>query len=274
MAAVTSIAAELDLWVDHALVLQNSNKLALRLLPCDVLARVAVGGPDVAALEVDIGQQLGARGCPVAALEPRVQSRVYESDGFAVTLWTFYEAVSERHSAPEYADALHRLHVGMSRVDVMTPHFTDRVSEAERLVTERGASPGLTRADRRLLIDTLHSTSLSIRACQAREQLLHGEPHPGNVLSTRNGPLFVDLETCCSGPVEFDVAHVPHDVAALYVGVDRMLLEECRRLVLAMVAAWRWDVRDEFPNGQQHARDLLSLLRNGPPWPVLGSLTQ
>ena len=44
------------------------------------------------------------------------------------------------------------------------------------------------------------------------------------------------------------------------------------RLVLATVAAWRWDIRDEFPDGHQHARDILSLLHQGPPWPALGNL--
>jgi uncharacterized protein (DUF2384 family) len=36
-----SVASEVGLPVDDAIVLCNSNKVALRLLPCDVLARVA-----------------------------------------------------------------------------------------------------------------------------------------------------------------------------------------------------------------------------------------
>jgi hypothetical protein len=36
-----------------------------------------------------------------------------------------------------------------------------------------------------------------------------------------------------------------------------------------MVAAWRWDPGDQFPNGQRAARELLSALREGPPWPAL-----
>ena len=48
VAAATSIVAALDLTVHDAVVLQNSNKLALRLLPCDVLARVAHVGHEVA----------------------------------------------------------------------------------------------------------------------------------------------------------------------------------------------------------------------------------
>src|SRR5216683_7954480 len=106
----------------------------------------------------------------------------------------------------------------------------------------------------------------------AAEQLLHGEPHPGNVLSTKDGPLFIDLETCCRGPVEFDLAHVPEEVIEHYPDADQGLLGECRVLVLAMVAAWRWDAGDQFPNGQRVARELVSTLRNGPPWPVLDVL--
>ncbi len=99
--------------------------------------------------------------------------------------------------------------------------------------------------------------------------LLHGEPHPGNVLSTKTGLLFIDLETCCRGPVEFDLAHVPEEVSERYADADEKLLSDCRLLVLAMVAAWRCDPGDQFPNGRRAARKLLSALREGPPWPAL-----
>ncbi len=46
VAAGVSTAAALDLRVDDAVVLHDSNKLTLRLLPCDVLARVAPEAPD------------------------------------------------------------------------------------------------------------------------------------------------------------------------------------------------------------------------------------
>ena len=104
------------------------------------------------------------------------------------------------------------------------------------------------------------------------EQLPHGEPHPGNVLNTSDGLRFVDLETCCRGPAEFDLAHVPEEVAEHYPDADLGLLGECRLLVLAMVAAWRWDERDQFPNGLHAARVLLDALREGPPWPTLDNV--
>jgi aminoglycoside phosphotransferase (APT) family kinase protein len=267
VAAAKSIASALDLTVDDAVVLQNSNTLAVRLRPCDVLARIAPQGREVARFEVELAERLAEIDCPVAALEPRVAPRPYERDGFVVTLWTYYESVTPGEVSPvDYAKALERLHAGMRELDVTTPHFTDRVAEAQQLVARRDLTPALADADRELLGDTLRSLRRTIAERGAAEQLLHGEPHPGNLLITKDGPLFIDLETCCRGPVEFDLAHVPEAVVEHYPDADQNLLGECRGLVLAMVAAWRWDASDQFPNGRQIARELVGALRKGPPW--------
>jgi Ser/Thr protein kinase RdoA (MazF antagonist) len=257
-----SIASSLGLAVDDAVVLQDSNKLTLRLLPCDVLARVAPVAEQVAQFEVELAQRLAGFGCPVAALEPRVDPRVYERDGFVVTLWTYYEPEASREVSPaDYADALERLHAGLRKVDPPAPHFTDRVEEAQQLVASRESTPALADADRELLGDTLRDLRQVIAGRGAAEQLLHGEPHPGNVLATKNGPMFIDLETCCRGPVEFDLAHAPEEVSEHYPDVDQDLLRECRLLVLAMVTTWRWDRGDQFPNGRQLGTEWLMQLR-------------
>jgi hypothetical protein len=262
VAAVTSMVAALDLTVDDAIVLQNSNKLALRVLPCDVLARVAHVGHEVAQFEVDLAQRLAQTDSPVAALEPRVEPRVYERDGFAVTLWIYYQPMAPQEVSPaDYADALERLHSGMRKLDVTAPHFTDRVAEAQQLVASRDHTPALADDDRALLSTTLRSLRRAIGDRGAAEQLLHGEPHPGNVLSTKTGPLFIDLETCCRGPIEFDLAHVPEEVSERYPDVDHELLRECRILMLAMIATWRWDRDDQFPNGRRMGTELLSQVR-------------
>jgi len=273
MAAATALVRGRDLLVDRVVVVHNSNKLALRLLPCDSFVRVALMGREVAALEVALAQRLAAWGSPVAALEPRLKPRIYERDGFTLTFWTYYESVGPApFSSGAYAGALHRLHAGMRGVEMPTPHFLDRVAEAEQLVASRDESPALDEADRHFLLSTLQVARDRIDSRGAAEQLLHGEPHPGNVLSTHGGLLFIDFETCCRGPIEFDVAHVPIEVSAHYPDLDQVLLAECRRLVLAMVAAWRSDVRDEFPQGHQHRQNILTLLQEGPPWPALGAL--
>jgi len=262
VAVAMSIASSLDLTVDDAIVLHDSNTLTLRLLPCDVLARVAPVAHQVAQLEVELAQRLAESESPVAALDPRVEPRVYERDGFVVTLWTYYEPATPREVTPaDYANALGRLHAGMRKLDVPTPHFTDRVEQAQQLVASRDHTPALADADRELLASTLRSLRRVIGERGAAEQLLHGEPHPGNVLTTKNGLVFIDLETCCRGPVEFDLAHAPEEVSEHYPGVNQDLLRECRILVLAMITTWRWDRGDQFPNGRQLGAAWLSQIR-------------
>ena len=257
-----SIASSLDLTVDDAIVLQNSNRLTLRVLPCDVLARVAPVAHQVAQFEVELAQRLVESGCPVAALEPRVDPRVYERDGFVVTLWTYYEPVTSREISPaDYAYGLERLHASMRKLDVSAPHFTNRVDSAQQLVGSRDHTPALADADRELLGDTLRGLRRGIGERGGVEQLLHGEPHPGNVLTTKSGLLFIDLETCCRGPVEFDLAHAPEEVSEHYPRVDRDLLRECRILVLAMITTWRWDQGDQLPNGRQLGAEWLGQIR-------------
>jgi aminoglycoside phosphotransferase (APT) family kinase protein len=261
--AALSAASELNLRADDAVVLHNSNRLAVRLLPCDVLARVAHAAHQAgAAFEVEVAWRLAKTDSPVAALEPRVDPRVYLRDGFVVTLWTYYEPVLSRDVAPdEYAQALARLHAGMQEIDLSAPHFTDRVAEAQSLVGNRAQTPELGDADRELLSNTLRKLRLAILQRGASEQLLHGEPHPGNLLRTKNGLLFIDLETCCRGPVEFDLAHAPDDVSEHYPAANHDLLRECRVLMLAMVASWRWDQDDQFPHGRRMGIEFLSQIR-------------
>jgi hypothetical protein len=268
-AAASEVASALDLTAADARVLHNSNKLTLRLLPCDVVARVAFTGLEAFRVELEIARRLAEIEAPVARLEPRAEPGVHERHGFVVTLWTYYEPARQELSPTDYAQALERLHAGMANVDVTAPHFSARVAEAQQLVASPERTPGLQDSDRALLSSVLRSQRREISERCSTEQLLHGEPHAGNLLNTESGPLFVDLETCCRGPVEFDLAHVPEEVSDRYSGADGELVRACRLLVLAMVAAWRWDLDDQLPHGKRAGQELLGALRAGPPWPTL-----
>ncbi|HEY8602356.1 MAG TPA: aminoglycoside phosphotransferase family protein [Thermomicrobiales bacterium] len=264
VAAARSTASALGLRVDDAVVLQASNRLAVRLLPCNVLARVAyVGHQTIAEFEIAVAQRLAETDSPVAALEPRVEPRAYVHDGFVITLWIYYEPAPQQDVAPaEFAQALVRLHAGMRQIDIAAPHFTDRVAEAQRLVGDRARTPELIETDREILGKTLRGLRRTIGDRGTAEQLLHGEPHPGNLLKTKNGLLFIDFETCCRGPIEFDIAHAPEGVGEHYPGATQELLRACRVLMLAMITTWRWDRDDQFPNGRQRGKAWLSEMRS------------
>ena len=273
VAAATSAASDLGLPVERVVVLQASNRSTLRLVPADVVARVALTSHGAMQLEVDLAARLVHRDSPVATLDPRVPARVYQRDGFLITLWTYYDSQPSRTLAPDaYANALLRFHQATKEIDLPTPHCLDRVKEAEDIVGDRERTPSLRESDRILLTSTFATVRRAISARGAAEQLLHGEPHPGNVLNTRSGPRIIDLETACRGPVEFDLAHVPEAVGARYHDIDAALLRQCRGLVLAMVAAWRLEAGDQLPGGERAAAELLAALRAGPPYPTLDAL--
>lgn len=265
LAATAAVASELGLVVDDTVVINISNRLTVRLVPCDVLARVAVSNRrnhDVATFELEMAQRLEGPESMIGALAPQVEPLVYVRDGVAVTFWQYYEPLPASDIRPaEYARALKRLHTDMRRLDVATPHFTDRVDKAQAIVRDRSQSPGLADGDRELLSHSLRSLRRAVVDRKSEEQLLHGEPHAGNLLKTTSGLRFVDLETCCRGPVEFDIVHAPEEVVDRYTLADQLQLRDCRILMLAMVAAWRADRDDEFPNGREMRDELLRKIR-------------
>lgn len=271
VAAGVAVAAACGLQVDAAVVVTDSNRLALKLQPCGVLARVAPRARrDGAEFDVEVARHLASSGAPVETLDSRVEPRVYEHDDFVVTLWTYYETVPPYDIAPaEYASALERLHDRMRQAGLIeAPHFTDRIDEARRLVDHTTDHPWIAGADRALVATTLRRMRRTIVERGAPEQLLHGEPHPGNVLRSKDGLLFVDLETCCRGPVGFDIAHAtigadrtPMEVAAHYTGADQSLVYACWILTLAMATAWRCEPADDLPNGHALAMDWIRQLR-------------
>ena len=265
LTATTSVASELGLSVEDAIVIQRANRLTVRLVPCDVLARVVATirrNQEVAAFELEMARRFEEADSPVAVLEPRVEPLLHVRDGFAITYWKYYEPLPSGDITPaEYAQALERLHAGMRQLEVTAPHFTDRVDEAQSIVRDRSQSPELVDADRELLTNSLRSLRRAVVDRSADEQLLHGEPHAGNLLRTTSGMRFIDFETCCYGPVEFDIAHAPDEVGDHYALADRLLLRDCRILTLAMVAAWRADRDDVYPNGREMRNLLLSKVR-------------
>jgi len=171
--AAVAAASVAGLSVDDAVVINDSNQIVVRLLPGDVLARVAYEVHRTGAeFEVEVARRLAEAGSPVGTLDPRVEPRVHVRDGFAVTLWTYYESLPSEIAPPEYAQALLRLHAGMRQVEITAPRFTDRVAEALSLLADRARTPELGDADRAILSTTLQRLTASITERGAVEQPL------------------------------------------------------------------------------------------------------
>lgn len=278
VAAAIAVARSMDLPVDDAIVLNDSNRLVVHLVPCDVVARIVPVGYAVfdgaigPQREVQVVHHLATAGAPVAALASGVGPEVFVRSGFEIELLAHYRPLASRPLPVErYADALARLHGAMRHLDVEAPHFTTRVVDVEGWVARREATPDLTDEDRALLIETLHGLLRSVLERRPAEQLLHGEPHPWNVLDTETGPRFVDFENCVRGPVEWDLGWVPAAVSERYRGADHDLVVDCRGLVLTLVAAHCWRPVDERP-GRESRAAFMDAVRAGPPWVALDAV--
>lgn len=246
-----ALLVELGLPADEAVVLHASNTLTLRVLPADVVARIAPRdrAGDLA-VELERAEALQAVGAPVGPPDPRLAPEVHVRGEHALTLWQHLPA-RERPELPpaEFAAALAALHAAMRTLDLPVAPLADRVGHALDLLRDPARTPALAPADRILLQGTL--ARLAERAATGGpQQILHGEPHPGNVLDAPDGSRIIDLETFCRGPVEFDLAHAPAEVAPHYPGHDPALLEDCRTLSLALATTWRWDREDTYPDGR------------------------
>lgn len=187
--AAISVVASLDLAVDDAVVLNDSNRMVARLPPCDIVARVSPMGWFSAAREVELARRLAEEtDATVAGLDPRVEPGVHEHDGFEIAMWTYFEPAQSGELAPaDYAGELERLHGALRQVDVSAPHFTDRLAEIRRWLADPDFTPELTDEDQELLADRIANPGPLFLNGGAAEQLLHGEPHPWNVLSRRTG---------------------------------------------------------------------------------------
>ena len=259
--AARSTAREIGLQVDSAVVIHNSDRIAVRLTPCDVLARVGPQGhEDGFRFEAEIARRLADTGSPVGELEPRAKPGVYLRDGFALTFWTYYESVGEIVPA-DYADALIRFHAGLRQIDLTAPHITERIAGWAEELRDREQTPELPDPERDFLSTTLSRVQNVIQRRDTGDQLLHGEPHPGNVLSTRTGPLFIDLHTCQRGPVEYDIAFLPEDAAARYPGANQYLVHQFRVLMWVGFTTMRWRQSDQFPDRDHWRVEGFNLLR-------------
>ena len=90
---------------------------------------------------------------------------------------------------------------------------------------------------------------------------LHGSPHAANWLLSADGPLLLDFETACLGPVEWDLSALGDDVLACFADVDRDLIAILRRMRSVCVAAKCWVAPDRAPQLREAGLVHLKLLR-------------
>ena len=149
----------------------------------------------------------------------------------------------------------------------------NRVAAVQQDVASRDVTADLADTARTFLDNMLHDLRWTIVNRRAPEQLLHGESHPGNVLVTKNGALFIDFEHTTLCPVE-------HDLGWVSPRNHRPLLRRRPRSGRIVSRPRDGDGRGvpvasrrSAPERQSSGVAYLDVLRDGPPRPSLDDVT-
>jgi Ser/Thr protein kinase RdoA (MazF antagonist) len=245
-------------------LLQETNNTVVWLRPEAVVAKVATR-PDARndlRLEHAIAVELVAVGGEIAAPLPATAPIAHEETGFVVTLWERLDSIDGAPlKASDLLQSLGRLHDALAETTHPLPSFRSSLMRARSALDDDSSVAALLPADRAFLRDAFDEALSVLGDRTTSEYRLHGEPHEGNRLVTSAGLRWIDFESCCVGPLEWDLAFQPREVDAHLIDIDHELLALLRRLNSARVATWCL-AQSRFPGMRRHGELHLAFLRD------------
>lgn len=158
------------------------------------------------------------------------------------------------------AAAIKIVHETLSDFGAMLPSFMVELDDATRLLAPH-RSPALEPADRRFLLGVVSEVQTTLAALTLPWQPLHGSPHDANWLPTPDGPLLLDFETACVGPIEWDLAALDDEALRFFPDANCELIRTLRRMRSVCVAAKCWVASQRAPELREAAHVHLKLLR-------------
>ncbi len=218
--AATRCAQELGLGVERPVVLRATNNTVVWLAPLPVVAKVGTGHHHSLGLEIEVARLLAAADAPIVPRQTASPARVYEIGEFGMNFWRYQpqDAVPDP-TATLVATVLAELHRALRHLPPPAgdwPRFDKELHELQRRLDDEPFAPELSNEDRRLLRRTIADGLDELHARALAQQPLHGSPQRLNILIVEGSPCFIDFETVCEGPLEWDLAHLEPEVAHSY----------------------------------------------------------
>ena len=267
--AAVTLAREHGLRVEEPVVLNDLFSLMVHLKPAPVVARVATRMPRLRSpiaewleREIAVTEFLSDRGAPVVAPSRELPAGPHERDGFWVSFWTYIEPDPDRTPTSSDCSAmLLDLHAAMRSYPGELPMLgADDITRGLELLGETDEI--MSKAD----VDLLRALAERLRplweAPREDAQPLHGDAHPGNLISSRDGGLvWIDFEDACCGPVEWDLATMM-DIGAVakYHDPDPEMLARCTELRTLQVALALIVFRGDFGDMEGWDASIRSML--------------
>jgi hypothetical protein len=269
--AAVSVAEALGVVAESPAILADSNNTIVWLAPAPIVAKVGTSHFRDAQLEsltreLAVASHLSRLGAPVVAPARELAAVPHRWRDLTLTLWQYAEPIGDLVLEPaEAAAVLSAVHEALAAFPGSLPPFDLELADARRLLRPE-RSPTLPDSDRRFLLGVIDEVEekLAERVPAPTPRALHGSPHAGNWLCTRQGLLLLDLETACRGPLEWDLAALDDAAGRLFGQVDLELVSLLRRMRSVCVAAKCWVEPNRAPEVREAARVHLKLLGGEP----------
>jgi hypothetical protein len=269
IAVAADVAREFGLAVEQPVPLRSTNNAVAWLRPANVVAKVNVGRNSRLHTELAVARELCKLGGPVVSLAPQLPRIVHCRGGFEMTFWQYHPQLSTAEPPPaRVALALRQLHAALARLPTALraslPSYLAEIGDARSLLLDQDALPEITQADRNMLVNTLDRLQARLDELVLVDRLvaIHGAPHPYNVLLVGDEPVFIDFETTCMGPIEWDLAHLDPQAEPLFRDITQAeVLWLCRGMASVKTATFcsadidRGDMREHAEWHLAHVRE-------------------
>jgi thiamine kinase-like enzyme len=259
--AAITVATRFGLTVKHVVRLGDSNNIVLWLRPAPVVAKVGLGHHSRLALELAVAKHLARMQAPAIGPAVGLPQRVFQVEDLELTFWAHQPHRGRKPTPRAVAASLFELHGALLSYRGRLPSYMDELAAVAEVLNDASRVAALADLDRQLLIRTLDRFRAELGGRAVTNRPLHGSPHGENMVVTDRIVRFLDFETACLGPLEWDLAHVDDEVILHYPGtIDVVVLRLCRALVSVKTAAWCW-ARFDHPALRWHARHHLDVVR-------------
>ncbi|GAC1518825.1 MAG: aminoglycoside phosphotransferase [Chloroflexota bacterium] len=247
-------------------ILQDSNHTVVHLAPAPLVAKVGTS-PEEASLrdEVIVALFLSSKSGPVVPPTSLFPPGPYVEDGLEMTFWEYCPHGPDEPSADVLGQSLRRLHDTLANYPEQLRPW-DRFDGVDRVLFAQSSLGALAPDDREFL-RRRHTELLSaISTFRPTVRPLHGEPHAGNLLLSTRGPRWIDFESACLGPQEWDLTVMPDEVVTRYFDhVDMDFLRVLRQMRSLCVSVWCWLDPDRAPVLREAGTYHLAVLRDAAP---------
>jgi len=233
LAAAQAVAREHGVACDEAVRIAAGSNVLVHLKPAPVVARVmtatAVLHDDAEqwlAREVAVGAFLAERTDLVVPPSDILPPGPHVQDGLWMTLWKFvpHDAQAPPPDPRQLGRSLRRLHAVLADFPGDLAPLSETRDWLERLLDELRPSHSLTQQDIDGLRSELDALTPAVFESSLPAQALHGDASMSNLLRTESGPVWIDLEDVCAGPVAWDISGLVTSASAR--GQNAKFIEE------------------------------------------------